>query len=248
MIAIFLKIFVVGIGYSMLRIIFRQKLITTSMMTKIVSAYFVFQILLLLFCSNFFLYWFGVYVSIALVFVFIFFLIHRQEIRFRSEFPDIVTTLLLQMKMGQSFRKCLQSYAQDGSKRYAQLMVFIFENVVFSPQEIDKKMTERNLFLHEVIAEFKKIDQATHKSIVKLENFRRRLIILQEFRRRSGRIRGQVHLQAGLLTFLYGLCFVVVSFMFPIQKYSALIMVSVFLFSIGLCGTFLIGRRIQWKI
>jgi len=152
------------------------------------------------------------------------------------------------MKMGKGFRASLQNITEKVPKKYVPTLRFVYENVVFSPHQNDKIMTEGPRFLREIVVEFTKVDQISHKSIEKLENFRRRLIILNNFRRRSGRIRGQVQLQAGILVFIYAICFAAVYFSFPLRELQGLIFSSFVLFVAGLVLIFVIGRDVKWKI
>jgi Flp pilus assembly protein TadB len=248
MCALFLKIFAVSIGYSVLRIYIRQNFLTEHVMTKIVSAYCVLQTFIMLFVKNFLWNWVFICLPVVAILCFVFSYSKRQEICFRYEFPDIITSLILQMKMGRGLRKSFQIYLESGSKRYTSTLHYIYDNVVFLPQEIDKKMTEQSCFVRELIIEFKKIDQSTHKSIEKLENFRRRLIILNEFRRRSGRIRGQVQLQAAVLTFIYVGCFAMMTLLFNLLAHPQVLLISLLLYSIGALGIFLMGNKIKWSI
>ncbi len=109
-------------------------------------------------------------------------------------------------------------------------------------------MTGKTSFLREITAEFKKVDQSAHKSIEKLENFRRRLSVLNNFRRRSGRIRGQVQLQAGILFVIYAISFAFVAIAFSLRDLAGLLLVSFLLFVVGLVMVFYLGKDVKWKI
>jgi hypothetical protein len=170
------------------------------------------------------------------------------ETRFHYEFPAILTNVILQMKMGQSFRASLAKVTKHARPRYRAILESIYDHVAFSQQKNDKIMADRSVFAREILLTFMQVDQTSHRSIEKLENFRTRLIILNEFRRRSGQIRGQIQLQAYVLTGIYVLSFAFVSRSFPLSELLNLLLFSFFLFVAGLVSLFVIGRRVKWKI
>lgn len=248
MITFFIKMFAIYIGSSVFRFYYRQNFIARAALTKIVSAYFSIQIIAHVFFENFYLQLSACAIPVVVFSVGFYFYLRRLEIRFRSEFPDILTGLILRMKMGSGFRKALSETASDVAKIYEPIFHFIYENVVFSPQQNDKKLTSETDFIVQIIIEFRKADLASHKSVEVLENFRRRLLILRNFRRRSGRIRGQIHLQAVVITLIYGLCLALVAHWFSFQHAEGLVLVSLTLFSIGLALIFYLGQDVKWKI
>lgn len=243
-----LKMFGIYIATSVFRFYYRQNFITRTQLTKIVTSYFAIQLFAWIFCAEFYLEWVFTFAPIGALIVFFIFYLKSLETQFRYDFPDILTAIILQMKMGHGFRKSFQEVISQIPKKYESGFRYVFENVVFSPHKIDKKMTGGSAFLREIIVEFKKVDQSAHKSIEKLENFRRRLIVLNSFRRKSGRIRGQVQLQAGILFVIYALCFAFVAFAFSLRGLEGLILLSFTLFVAGVCLVFYLGRDVKWKI
>jgi Flp pilus assembly protein TadB len=244
----FLKMFGVYVGCSVIRFYFRQNFITKGHMTKIVSVYFFVQLAVWIFVSNFYLQWVFCFAPAGGLIVFFIFYLQYLETQFRYDFPDILTCVILQMKMGHGFRKSFQSVLTHAPQKYVASMLYIFENVVFSPHQSDKKMTGTSHFLSEIISEFKKVDQSAHKSIEKLENFRRRLLLLNNFRRKSGRIRGQVQLQAGILFVIYAMSFAFVAFAFSLKGLEGMLLVSFTLFTAGMLLIFYLGKDVKWKI
>lgn len=243
-----IKMFGICIGYYVIRFYYRQNFITKGLLTKIVSAYFIVQVFAWIFISHFYLLWVFSFAPIGGLILFFIFYRKRLEIQFRYDFPDILTSIILQMKIGHSFRKSFQDVMVYVPQRYSTGFGFIYDNVVFSPHQNDKKMTGTSIFFREIIAEFKKVDQSAHKSIEKLENFRRRLLVINNFRRRSGRIRGQVQLQAGILFVIYALSFAFVYFAFSLQGLGGLLLLSFTLFVAGLLLVFYLGQDVKWNI
>ncbi len=245
---VFLKMFGVCIGFSVLRIFLRQNFVQERALTKIVIAFFLFNALHLLFFENFLLNWFLIYGSVLLILELKKFSDERQENLFRKEFPVILTSILLNMKLGQSFRQSLRSCLTTLSPTWRTRFERIYQNVAFSPQENGVVFEKMRGFSVEITQELKKIDGSTHKTIEKIENFRRRLMITEKFRRRSGRIRGQVHLQIILMSLIYAAVFAINAFLFPLERYKFIILASVFLYLFGLAVIFVIGKRVRWNI
>ncbi len=246
--ALFLKMFGVFVGCCVLRIHHRQNSITTDQLTKIVSVYLSVNLLACWLSENFFVHWCVIFVPIIGSFLFFFLNAQRLESQFQQDFPEFLTAVILRMKLGAGFRRSFHEATEQVPRKYSARFRYIQENVVFSPHNCDKKMTAKAPFLDEIIAELSRVDQSSHKSIERLENFRGRLSIVNDFRRRSGRIRGQVHLQAGILFVIYAISFAFSAFMFSLEGLEALISVSLALFISGLIAVFYLGQGVKWKI
>ena len=245
---VFLKMFGVCIGYSVFRIFLQQNFVTEDALTKIVIGFFSFHLLQIIFIQNFLINWILIYISVGLILLLtkIYFEIRRTQ--FRQEFPAILTSIILNMKLGQSFRQALRSTSLSTNRKWTEMMSRIYADVAFSPQENACKTELPWSFMREIQKEFKKIDGSTHKTVEKVENFRRRLMIVDKFRRRSGRIRGQVHLQIIIMSFIYVGVFAINSFMFPLSQYKIIVLTSFVIYLMGMILIVLIGRKIQWKI
>jgi hypothetical protein len=248
MIDVFLKMFGIGVGYFVLRIFLRQNFVQTLPLTKIGIAFFIFHGLQISLIENFFTNWLLIYASVFVVLLCKNVYLKKLESRFCIEFPSILTSLILQMKMGQSFRQALRTTTSVATPAMHANLKLIYEHVAFSPQEKRPQLLPIAYFLADVIAEFQKIDQSKHKSVEKIENFRSRLIIVEKFRRRSGRIRGQVHLQVLLMSLIYGIVFAINFVMFNLSQFKTLIIVSLMFYFLGLAVVLIIGRRIRWNV
>lgn len=242
------KIFGIYFGLRIFESFFRKNNIPKQELTKIVSIFMIIQATNLFFVSN--TQW-----QLAIIFIPIFIFILMEKIylkwlenQFQSLFPDIMTNIILHMKMGKSFRVALALATESAPQKFQFQMGRIYELVVFSPQDNDKKMAVRSAFIHQIVVQFIKIDRSSLKSVEKLESFRRKLVIVNQFRRKSGQIRGQVRLQSNILLLLYGLCFAFVFWSFPLNELQSLLFCSILLFIIGQFLVFWIGRRICWKI
>ncbi|MCC6137981.1 MAG: hypothetical protein IT287_05070, partial [Bdellovibrionaceae bacterium] len=106
-----------------------------------------------------------------------------------------MTSVILQMKIGKSFRASFQNALESLPQYQKETLQKIYQNVAFLPQANDKKMTTKRSFSAVLLDELYKIDRSQHKTIEKLENFRGRLLTANNFRRRSGRIRENIYVQ-----------------------------------------------------
>lgn len=245
---VLLKMFGVCVGYSVFRIFLRQNFVTQDVLTKIVIGFFSFHLLQIILIQNFLINWILIYISVGLILMLSKIYLEMRRTQFRKEFPAILTSIILNMKLGQSFRQALRTAASSTTLSWSTTMIGLYEDVAFSPQTNISKNELSGPFLREIQQEFKKIDGSTHKTVEKVENFRRRLMIVDKFRRRSGRIRGQVHLQIIIMSFIYVGVFAINSFMFPLAQYKLIVLSSLIAFLIGFILVLFIGKKIQWKI
>jgi hypothetical protein len=248
MCALFLKMFGVCIGFSVLRIFLRQNFVQKQRMTKIGSAFFVFHGMHIVFLPNFFINWALIYFSVIGFLGFIFLYSKNLQNQFSKDFPSLLTSIILHMKLGQSFRQALRASIQQAKPRHRGILQSIYDHVAFSQQEMEAKSGSNRVWYQEIRAEIAKIDGSTHKTIEKVENFRRRLMIIEKFRRRSGRIRGQIRLQIILMSFIYVGIFAINFFMFSLKDYTGLVALSLAFYLVGMIIVFGIGRRIRWNI
>jgi hypothetical protein len=248
MFALFLKMFGVCIGFSVLRIFLRQNFVLNHQMIKMGIAFFVFQGAHIVFFPNFLINWLLIYFSVIGVFAIRFLYFKSQETQFSKEFPAVLTSIILHMKLGQSFRQALRSAIQQTKRSTKIILQSIYEHVAFPQQEITTESAQKGVWYSEICAEIAKIDGSTHKTIEKVENFRRRIMIVEKFRRRSGRIRGQIKLQMILMSLIYAGIFAVNYFMFSLKDYKGFVTLSLAFYLAGMITVLSIGRRIRWNI
>lgn len=244
----FVQIFAIAIGYFAIRIFLRQFFITTPMMTKIVSLFFIMQWFAFHFSASFF--WImmlsGVFIGSVFVSIFIFYKI--RETHFRYGFPEFLTSVILQMKMGKSFRVSFQNALVSLPQYQKETLQKIYQNVAFLPQVDDKKLTTNRSFAAFLFDELYKIDRSQHKTIEKIENFRGRLLTANNFRRRSGRIRENIYVQVSVMAFFYVTAFVYVVMTVDFAKVQDVLAISLAMFLLGVFLAFWMGRKIKWTI
>ena len=171
MILFFLKMFGICIGCSVIRFYFHKKLVTKQEMTKIVSAYFALQVFQTIFLRNNLLQWCFVFVPIGVFLAAHFIFIKSLESRFRYEFPGVLTNIILQMKMGKSFRASVQQVASQSPLRSRAFLESIFDLVAFSQQQNDRKLASARPFAREILQTFTFVDQSSHRAVEKLRIF-----------------------------------------------------------------------------
>lgn len=244
----FLQMFAIGIGYFAIRIFLRQFFITTHTMTKIVSAFFAIQWFAFLFSSHLFSLLMINFVFVCGIFVSVFIFHKRRETQFRYGFPEILTCIILQMKIGKSFRASFQNALHSLPQYQKEILQQIYQNVAFLPQESEKKRADDRSFGGFLFDELLKIDRSHHKTIEKLENFRGRLITSNNFRRRSGRIRENIYVQVSIMGFFYVTAFVYVVMTVGFARVQDVLVLSAVMFLLGTFLAFWLGRKIKWTI
>lgn len=249
MFALFIiKIFGLYSGICISKCYLQKSIVTKTQMTKIGSFYVVINIIVSLFFSSIWLHFISVFAPIIVFVCLLYFKFISLENQFHSDFPDFLTMVILKMKSGKSFRKSLQESVLESPMKYQGRLANICDRVSFSQQFRDKKMTLLSPFLSETIQIFRKIDVSSHRSIEKLENFRSRLITINNLRHKSGQIRGQIQLQCYLLLGIYVSCFAIVLINYQIREVAALLASSFILFLLGFLMVHMIGRSVRWKI
>lgn len=241
-------LFVILVGYFVLRIISSHFFVSQVVMTKIVSMFFIFQWIFFYYSLNFFLI-LMIHLSLLGIISLYFLMKHKwRKTQFRKGFPDILTSVILQMKIGKSFRSSLQSSMAMLPEYQKEILENIYQNVAFLPQDIDKKMTLRSCFNDVLFTEFLKIDRSKHKTIEKIENFRSRLINDNNFRRKSGRIRENIYVQVSIMGFFYVAAFVYVLMTMGFHKVQDILVGSLVMFVLGTLLSIFWGRKIKWSI
>ncbi len=227
-------------------VVVERKWIARGHMTKIGTAYFLALIasaaafahsspLLLWACA------FAPFACLSLAFALV---RARRSRAFRSRFREALTLILLRMKAGKSFRLALAEAIEDTDPRWRPMFVEIRELVVFSQQTEARAMPE---FHRALVTELRAADTTPHAAIRRLENFRDRIRIEDDFRHRSGQVLRQIRAQSALLAGLYIAVFAFVARQFGWQEHVRLLFASACLFLTGLAWIWLGGRRIKWK-
>lgn len=165
--------------------------------------------------------------------------------RLQDQLPFFVQNIVLNMKMGSSFRAAMQSAVEMQTTPQAQKwFATIFENVVFTQQNNPHFLPQ---LAFKVVRELKSVDQESYQAVSRLENLLLYLRSLSEFRRRSGKALLQVRAQALIIVCLY---FAVVLFMTNFIGFDAVfsfLPISAGLMFTGLALVLFFGRRMRWS-
>lgn len=170
---------------------------------------------------------------------------------FRRQLPIFLNEITLRMRMGDSFR---QSYTLSLSNMEGSFRHFareIFEFVTFSQQSVWKKSKSSQSFesfLHEIAMEFLQIDKNPSQGLRRLLVLRRRLLMEENFRRRSEQMSRQVQVQFAFLAVLYLAMLVFVVHQFGVSGNEKSLILSIGSYLVGLILIKCLGRRRKWNL
>lgn len=184
-----------------------------------------------------------------LVFVLLFFFKgYQREQQLRKELPTFLTLVVLKMKSGSGFKSSYQSALDDMSSGVKDLLLQALPNVTFSQQKQDVKESQYGPLFVDFQQFLFCLDPSSYQVTQQVEGFRRRLLLLEKLRRKSGQASGQAVIQSSLLTLLYGLLFVYSMKKYGFSAYPRLFLFSMGLFLIGLLIMVQLGQISRWKI
>ena len=98
----------------------------------------------------------------------------------------------------------------------------------------------------EMATELLAIDQQSHQSLNRLENWRTRLKFAADFKRRAGQVKVQVRLQAIVMSGIYLALFVFTVARGSWSQNAMLIGASLTMFITGLGLIMQLGKRVKW--
>lgn len=164
----------------------------------------------------------------------------QQEIH--AQLRELIDGVILAMRSGRSFRTALQESAREiGGPLGHYLSPWCRQ---FAGHE---RAPTSPLWWAEIATELLGIDQQVHQSLVRLQSWRARLKLEDNFRRRAGQVALQVRLQALVISGLYFALLVFTWTRNNWREHLALITVSLLLFFCGLSLIFILGRRVKWS-
>ena len=164
---------------------------------------------------------------------------------FRGEIIFLIDEIIILMRSGHSFRNSLEMYilAHQGFVKYQTQEIL---NIILAGSVPINLRSPR--FIQEILKEFMLIDQNPHKAVDQLKQFRKKLKLEADFRRRSVIASMQTKIQSIVLSILYVSLMSFVIHQYGFQRNATLILISNVLFLIGMVWIFNTGRRIQWKV
>ena len=170
------------------------------------------------------------------------FLFFKWQEGFLGQLEFFLNTLIAQIRIGQGFRSAFKGAVLSlPQKKFQNYFKEIEDTILFA-----KTPKEPVPFIQQVIKELKRADQSPH-CLKNLENLRHKIRVQTLFRKKVRSALGQIRIQSFILLILYiGL------FLFVLQKYGwkyiQVLLISLFLFLVGLIWLFQCGRRMKWTI
>lgn len=182
---------------------------------------------------------------INITIIFLIFLLHQWERRqidsLKKQVPEFLDRWILNMKLGQSMSAARAAALSDLDFSAARLLEPLFLNSNRSPKN--------HLLLDEkLLRELLNLSQATHSTLMRLENLRDWIRKSENFRRKSGQAMRQASFQSSILVIL-----LIALAVFTIQQHgwrknSDLIVTSVALTGLGVFTLRHLSRKSRWKI
>jgi len=262
-----ISIFGFAVGIRISESLVGQNLFNQLEMTKIGTAYFALVIFLtLLLPKSHLSAWFAIFAPLLLMIVFISLLVKNRSHAFRVALSESLTLIALKMKAGRSFRQSFSEVAAESNPILRAKLSEIGSLVVFSQQNRDEARSDStkssdqvlksigvadvkvNNFVLEVIEELKRIDRQPHAASRRLNVFRDRLRIEDDFRRRSGQVLARIRAQSMIMTGIYVAMAIFIASKFGWRSNIRIFMVSTILFALGSLWIWRGGRNIKWKV
>lgn len=170
------------------------------------------------------------------------------ELRLRrliqSEFPGFLSGIILAMKAGFSFRSSIDKQLSNSSEVWEKWLRSMIESRVFLRTGEDFSAHWWSIYLHELQA----AEENPHQALTRLENFRQKIKVLSDFRRKSGQALAQARIQMAVMTFLYLALLILMMTQFHLSTHRKLIFISVCMFACGQILFWWLGRKRTWKI
>lgn len=222
-----------------------QNILSRKQMTKFGTAYFLICIALSFFTHDYFVLWAICFAPHFIFSIFILLLKHMRRKKFEEHFEEILNMIILKMKSQKSFRNSFSEVITESATSTQRILIDIRDVVVFSQQN---KSIILSAFTQKIILEFVLADQAPHAALKRLIQFRDRLKIQTDFRRKSGQVLQQIRAQSFILTAIYLALLVFVLKRFGFETNQRIIFLSLSFFIIGLGVIFYGGHKLKWKI
>ena len=202
-------------------------------------------LVLMIFLSQAGPFWFilGIHLPIFIFIMIEYLWVRKKRGVLRKQFLNLLDSVMARMRLGSSFRDSLKlgidSMADSSEKKDFQELK---DCMVFS-QTLEDPASPDLLFIFQT---FKRVDQDS-QPITHLRWIQHTLKVEEQFQKRAEQALLSIHAQSTVLIILYiGLLIFILSFFGT--SFLPLIFLSLFLFSIGTAGVFIIGRKIKWSL
>lgn len=167
----------------------------------------------------------------------------RLRIRVQSEFHGFLSKIILEMKSDISFRAAIDKHLAHPTEIWEQWLRSMIESRVFLVAPSADGASWWSIYERELRA----AEENPHLALTRLENFRRNLRILSEFRRKSGQALAQARIQMAVMTVLYLALLSITATQFRIGEHRRILSASITLFMAGQMVFWWLGRKRKWK-
>ena len=202
----------------------------------------------------FFMFWLRNHAVIALLSVFFlhlapFFVMLGNQImrktKFHRQILPFLDEIVLKMRAGKSLRETLKEVISQNPDAHSLDLRELSSLICFPENK------ERLVLIpaaRELLIELRKMDQSRTRVIERVRSYRQKERMIQKFRQKSGQVTSQVRTQALVCSLLYVtlLIWTILTELNP--RLLIPILISVFLFTLGICSFFMIGRSFRWKL
>jgi len=171
--------------------------------------------------------------------------VSRRSREFKRECASLLSVVTLKMKSGRAFRHSLDEAIAESDARVRAKFTAIASNVAFSQQRTGMPIDS---FVREFVEELAHIDRQPHLAIRRLETYRDKIEIEEDFRRRSGQVLARLRAQSLVMCGLY---LAVAAFMiskFGWRANSRLFALATVSFMLGAIWLWSGGRKLKWKV
>ena len=189
--------------------------------------------------------WFAIFSPLAFAAFALSLRVSRRSHALRRECASLLTIVLLKMKSGRSFRHSLTEAIDESDSRVRAKFTEIAAVVAFSQQRSGMRIDPH---VSEFVDELVLIDRQPHLAVRRLETYRDKIEIEEEFRRRSGQVLARIRAQSSVMTGLY---LAVSAFMiarFGLGANARLFAIATVSFGIGALWLWFGGRKMKWKV
>ncbi len=226
----------------------KNSLVSNEAMTKIVAAFFVCECLLALVPARsmiaFTICW-SVPIAVASFLPTI--IRRRRRQHFLRHRIWILNCLILNTRLGIGLRRALVQ-TSDRADFYIKTRLRQLHDRLITETKGSSSHAPMDPVLHELYETLWLCESEAHLTVQRLVNYRQKIEIYEEFRRKSDQALHQLRAQAYVLTGLYaGLLLFVIS-RFGFTQHERAIMLSAMLFLLGVFITLRQGRNIKWSV
>ncbi len=166
---------------------------------------------------------------------------YRRARYFRQEIVSFLDGMLLQMRLGRSFKEALQNNLA-GRPLWFEKEFRLFLDALVLKQSFSGVIGDKTLFV-----ELEQVATASVKQIERLKSLRRKLKIEDDFRQKSSKALLQVRMQSVLLSLMYVPLVLFQIFRGALQQAPMVLLTSSALFIAGSLWIASAGRRYKWK-